>query len=108
MITYQVEKLSEKKQHIDMNGVLRIGRLTGFKTLSPKHFERTLYLLLARASSVTVHSYPIEIVDIYFCGAGLCVFLCDCFTDPITELKVKVQAMRMLSINCYRDGKKGD
>ena len=52
----------KKKQHIDMNGVLRIGRLTGFKTLSPKHFERTLYLLLARASSVTVHSYPIEYI----------------------------------------------
>ena len=34
--------------------------------------------------------------------------MCDHFTNPITKLKVKVQAMRMLSINCYSNDKKGD
>ena len=46
------------------------------------------------------------------CGLGLCkcsvFYTCDRSTDTITEVKVKVQEttlMRMLSINCYRDGK---
>ena len=46
-------------------------------------------------------------------GLGLCncsvFYTCDRSMDTITEQKVKVQVrqnvMRMLSINCYRDGK---
>ena len=47
-----------------------------------------------RVSSVTVHA-PLKLSIIIYCGAGLCKFsvfyTCDCFTDPITEVKVKVQ-----------------
>ena len=48
-----------------------------------------------RVSSVTVHA-PLKFkIYTYFCGAGLCRFsvfyMCDRFTDPITEVKVKVQ-----------------